>query len=1338
MRKIPLLLSLLLLFNLLAGFAYAAPSGAEIQATTPADHAKGVPVDTKQLSMTFSTPLKPGSGKISIKEAVTETLFAEIMVSGVGSLTDTILIDIPASAGNMSPGTDYVVTGTDGVFVDKDGVGIPSFSWGFKTLTAGSITPTATLQTPQVNGTSVSLSLTFDQVVHKAASGTIYIKKASTNEAVAAYPVTGTDVALSTVTDAGIDKSVVTFSASNLARGERYYVLIDKGAFLNDDDLAYSGISSAQAWTFNIKGDKVALQSTLPSNSQGEVVTNTIQLNFSRPVYPDSGSIVVKLANDTQAARVSVTSSSVSGGGTSKITVKLPITLAASTSYTVTIPQGAFEDTDGNAYPEAADYAWAFRTGTSASTQLSISGLWPADRSTNVSLNPSITASFNRTVMASTGNTSFTNGTNGITLRKSGTTTLPSATVSVSGKTVAITPTASLESGSTYYVDITSGALLDAATNTTFAGISGASSWSFTVGSSDKTAPLLQSAAMYSNNTIQLQYNEPLDASVNLLTSSFLVTVNGETRSLSNAYVSGSSVYLSLGTGVAVGQVIKVSYTQGLRPVQDVSKNAAGSFSNYDVSNGVTSSLPKPKDGYVSGSSLVLTFPDSLQSVSSYAYSQFSVTQDGSSIGVRSLSQSGATVYLTLNSAVTNGAVVKVSYSPGAYPLQDYRGQNVSAFSDFYVRNHSDARAPQLTSIDGSGNKIVLTYDEALSTTNIPLKSQYSVLVGNSAVYVTAVSIASNQVTLTLASSFTSSQSVTLSYVSAANGVSDLNGNLAGYINLASVTAAATVIEGISSMTVNGDTLTIQYSSPIIYNSSAIYTGLYYLQVNQTVRDINSATAGSSSVVLKLASPVTAGQSVVLSFMTGSSPSLYDQSGNAIKAFSSATVTNVTPASTAANGAGASLPSNMTQLDSSLFGTGGYVIGVSSTSSSTASSSRNGQTVNRNVIDTTKMDSSLKYMESSAPAGSSNLVFEVPSTDKGAYVGLPLQPLYDAYSTGKSLSVGVRHGDALVLIPLNKIPFADITKSLGTGFSSGYMWVQMERVVKEKLSVPTEQGGVTSVPLVDPVDLFISIGSVLGANRTELNISEEKIYIRTANKVSTAQTSMTRYDNTAGKAYFLPTHMQVNNTNSVLSSTLNAGIILVGPSSGFVSYADISSHWAKSAITELANKLIVAQRSPNMFQPKLNITRAEFAEYISKGLGLTPDASAAMRFGDVYQSLSSAGYIGAAVKAGIVNGATDGTFKPGSNITREQMALMMVRAMAAAGQDIELNSPSSQILSRFKDNKGIGDKQTVAKAVQAGIIQGTSSGTFNPKGTATRAEAAVMIKRVLDKLGYLQ
>ncbi|WP_138495823.1 Ig-like domain-containing protein [Paenibacillus pinistramenti] len=1324
MRKYSIILVVLLLFNVLGSMSYAAAGTTfTYQSTTPASGSKGVAVTTKTLTMVFDRSVKTNSGYIAVKAEGADAEYTRINVSAVGSYSTKMDITLPSGT-NLDYAAKYHVTGPEGVFVDESGSSSAAFDWTFTTISENSTAPTATLAQPAVSGTSASLSMEFNQMVSKG-TGNIYIKKASTNEAAATYAVTDSSKVV-------LSGRTVTFSVSGLTKGERYYVLIDKGAFLNGDELPYAGISSAQTWYFNIVGTPGQISSTTPGTTQSEAVTSTIQLKFSRPVYPDSGTISVKLADGTEASSVAVTSSSVTGGGTNTISIALPSSLLASTSYSVTVPAGTFKDTDDNAVPSTA-HAWSFKTAASATSTLKLSSLSPTDGETSVSLSEVPTATFNTAIKSSSGSTSFSNGSNGITLRKSGTTTIPSATVTISGTKLIITPSKSLDAGSTYYVDITSGALLNASTNASYSGLSGASSWSFTTVTSDSTAPVLQSAAMYSNSVIRLLYNETLNSSINLLTSSFAVTVNGQSRTISDAYISGSSVYIVLETGVAVGQVVKLSYTNsGVRTIQDTSGNLAISLSGRAVTNDLESSLEKPVEGYVSEDVVTLEFQEDLDDVSTYAYKQFTVKANSSSMSIESIGQSGNIITLYLKNSVSDGAVVKVSYTPGSYPLKDESGQKISAFTDFYIQNVNDDTAPVFKTAVGSDNDIILTYNEALSTTSVPLISQYSVLVGSTPDYVTAVSIVDNQVKLTLASSFTSAQTVTVSYVSSSDGVADLNGNVAASLDLQPVTYNV-VVDGVSSAYINGSTLSIQFSGSLTYSSSTISTRLFYVMVDGVSAEISSATVSGSVVTLTLTVPVTSGQVVDVSFMPGSSPPLYTSSGSAVQAFSRMTVQNLTAASTDSSAAG--LPSNMTRLAATEFGPAGYVMDTTFASAATTSS-RAGQSVSEYLIDSSKMQTAYNYVASAAASSESLLVFEVPSTQNAAYVGIPLKTLMEAYTRMSTLSFGVRYGDALYVLPLSEFPFTNLSQTQASSFSTSYLWIQLERVAKDKLNVITSTNGVTALPIVNPVEVFDSIGSASAASQATIALTGD-LYIRTSGTVTADQTAMARFDRTAQTISFLPTNIDSAGSYTVVSTTLDTGSLIAGPTMGSASYSDIGNHWAKAAITELADKLIVNARSGGMFMPKENITRAEFATFIVKGLGLVPDKTSAAQFSDVSSSSAAAGYIGAAAKAGIVNGVTASTFKPGSYITREQMALMMVRALNSAGREITVNGTAAQLLSKFKDYKSIADQSTVAQAVAAGIIQGTSAGTFNPKGTATRAEAAVMLKRVLDNLGYL-
>lgn len=137
------------------------------------------------------------------------------------------------------------------------------------------------------------------------------------------------------------------------------------------------------------------------------------------------------------------------------------------------------------------------------------------------------------------------------------------------------------------------------------------------------------------------------------------------------------------------------------------------------------------------------------------------------------------------------------------------------------------------------------------------------------------------------------------------------------------------------------------------------------------------------------------------------------------------------------------------------------------------------------------------------------------------------------------------------------------------------------------------------------------------------------------------------------------------------------------------------------------------------------ITREEFATYISKALKLP---SGPNQFNDVNAKSIYAPGINAAAKAGIVHGTTAKTFSPKQNITREQMSLMMDRAM------IYMKIERKTIPLTFKDNNMISStasRTAIANMVAYKIVLGYPTNEFKPKAYAQRNQAAAFINRML-------
>ncbi|WP_159081755.1 type I pullulanase [Paenibacillus sp. CAA11] len=180
-----------------------------------------------------------------------------------------------------------------------------------------------------------------------------------------------------------------------------------------------------------------------------------------------------------------------------------------------------------------------------------------------------------------------------------------------------------------------------------------------------------------------------------------------------------------------------------------------------------------------------------------------------------------------------------------------------------------------------------------------------------------------------------------------------------------------------------------------------------------------------------------------------------------------------------------------------------------------------------------------------------------------------------------------------------------------------------------------------------------------------------------------------------------------------------------------------AGHWAAQAIKAMSARHVVKGVATDAFAPEREVTRAEFAALLVRALGL-PDAAAsaakgAGAFKDVPASSWYAEATGAASQAGLVKGRPDGTFGAQERITREEMAVMLVRAYA------ELAGGNAAALSQQPAAPRFGDAASLSPwardaAVQAsglGLIKGRPGGQFAPKAYLTRAESAQLLANLL-------
>lgn len=176
-------------------------------------------------------------------------------------------------------------------------------------------------------------------------------------------------------------------------------------------------------------------------------------------------------------------------------------------------------------------------------------------------------------------------------------------------------------------------------------------------------------------------------------------------------------------------------------------------------------------------------------------------------------------------------------------------------------------------------------------------------------------------------------------------------------------------------------------------------------------------------------------------------------------------------------------------------------------------------------------------------------------------------------------------------------------------------------------------------------------------------------------------------------------------------------------------FTDLGNHeWAKDAIYSLKDKGIISGVSDTEFAPANNIKRGDFILILTRMLSVNNEFTE--NFADVPESAYYYQAIGSAKAAGIAQGSGE-NFMPENSITRQDLITLAYRAFLAKGYITETDDFTS--LDAFADKGDISDyaQTAMASMVKAGIIQG-SNGNVNPKGSATRAEVAVMCARLVE------
>ncbi|WP_341279248.1 S-layer homology domain-containing protein [Paenibacillus sp. FSL H8-0537] len=230
------------------------------------------------------------------------------------------------------------------------------------------------------------------------------------------------------------------------------------------------------------------------------------------------------------------------------------------------------------------------------------------------------------------------------------------------------------------------------------------------------------------------------------------------------------------------------------------------------------------------------------------------------------------------------------------------------------------------------------------------------------------------------------------------------------------------------------------------------------------------------------------------------------------------------------------------------------------------------------------------------------------------------------------------------------------------------------------------------------------------------------------------------YDPATKQVSYIPTQLGARNDGSkqAVMRTPHHSIYAVIRKDN-PSFVDMQEHWAKAEVEQLAARFIVIGISDERFAPNDSITRAEFASLLVRSMGVSLEHDSAYQgFTDIASTAWYASAVEAAVRAGLVQGLTSERFGPNEQISREQMAVMLARALTIVSKDrTEPVDSGTEVAFTDQDQISPWAEAAVAETAKAGIITGMAGQTFAPKDFATRAQAAVMLNRFLQAVGFI-
>lgn len=412
-----------------------------------------------------------------------------------------------------------------------------------------------------------------------------------------------------------------------------------------------------------------------------------------------------------------------------------------------------------------------------------------------------------------------------------------------------------------------------------------------------------------------------------------------------------------------------------------------------------------------------------------------------------------------------------------------------------------------------------------------------------------------------------------------------------------------------------------------------------------------------------------------------------------------------------------------------------YVNGQKQEQSATASTS----TVNNQVTTTVHVDNDKVINQ--IGSGLKTLLLPITGTGKGAVVG-ELNGKLVKTMEGSNAEVVIQTDSGTYTLPANQIQVDQILNQFGST-------VPLEDITIQIAIVPSATSKQTAIQaaadklenttvIAAPIDFEVKAiwnGQQVNVDRFNSYV-ERSITLPEGVDGSKITTGVVLQPD--GSLLHVPTKVIKGDgqDSAIINSLTNSTYALIYHPATF---SDVSSHWSRDDVQDLASRLIVQGTGENVFAPDRSITRAEFTAVLLRGLGLhSPRSTEAASFTDVKTGSWYEDEVQTAVSYGLISGYADDSFRPNYEISRAEALTIVSRAMKLVGLAQADASETTSLLSTYSDSAKVQAwaAEPVASAIKQELVQG-ADGKLMSDADISRAQSAAIVKRLLAKAGLI-